>query len=351
MHLLFITETMTFAQFRHNFLANEYHLSRYKNATFSALVVALCIAISHALEMGIMAGAFIIGAQSVTGINRQGAFRIRFGIASKTAVILSLSAVLGAAAGSSLALSIIAGIILAFSFAWWRQMFPFNWPDVVIPSAVLFFMSYVDPAIPHTAAGAALGWICEVGLGIVIYIKRYVQHVGRLTPLTEQVTPPQKEDVVIWGLKKYLWTYAVELSALLTLSFVFIRYTHFPHGYWLPLTIIIVLKVGRHGTLRRVTERTLGTLAGCVLGGLILYLQLPLIVNYATMVICIFVWLCFLRYQYAVGTIFITTFVLLLLGSYLPFSIELAVERAAFTVAAGILTLLSSLIFLGKERR
>jgi uncharacterized membrane protein YccC len=68
------------------------------------------------------------------------------------------------------------------------------------------------------------------------------------------------------------------------------------------------------------------------------------------MTICIFVWLCFLRSNYALGTVFITTFVLLLLGTGTSFSLDIVAERIVFTVMGGILTLLSSFIFLKKER-
>ncbi len=345
---------MTVRQFFRQFLDNEYFLSRYKNAFFSAIVVAVCLVVAHVYDMGLAAGAFIIGAQSVTGINRQGPFRIRLSIAAKTAVILSFSALLGSVTGRlPLVPQIISGVVLAFSFGWWRQLFPLNWPDITIPAAVLFFMSYADPTVEITATGAAFGLACEFILGGIIYLKRYALGV-LLLPDKQEVFPnhsDEKEETLL-GLKRYLFLYSAELSVLLAIGLVFIRYSGFAHAYWLPLTMIIVLKVGRHGTYRRVVERTLGTLAGCVLAGVLLYCHINEWVDSAVMVACIFAWLCFLRYQYAVGTIFITTFVLLLLSDNTsPFSFDLVAERVAFTVVAGVLTLVSSRFFLPKGRR
>lgn len=347
---------MSISQFGRNFIENEYHLSRYKNAAFSAIVVAICLLITYftywSFFSGALAGAFIVGAQSVSAINRQGAFRIRLSIAMKTTLILPLSALLGVIAGTySLGVVIVVGIILAFSFGWWRQLFPVNWPDIVIPSAVLFFMSYAEPAVYQTLAGAVFGLFCELVLGIIIYCKKYLLHSQQPKPEKVLEPPvPLKNDKTVLGMKSYLLIYSIQLSLLLTIGFLLVQYTSYPHAYWMPLTCVMILKVGRHSTLRRVIERTLGTLAGCLFGSVILYQHLSPLLNMLVMIICIFVWLCFLRSNYALGTVFITTFVLLLLGTGIPFSLDIVAERIVFTVMGGILTLLSSFIFLKRER-
>ncbi len=338
--------------YRRIFLNTEYHLSTRENAAFSAITVALCILFSHSWLAGAQAAAFITGAQSVTGINRQGSFRIRLGIAGKTAILLSLAACLGAlAAHPFIGFGIVTGIILAFSFGWCRQLFPLNWPDVIIPSAVLFFMSYACNSILPTAIGAALGFACELLLGLIMFIKkRYFPKKDFVAEKEVFPTPPASPDKYIAGLKSYLFLYSIELSLLLTIGFIFMHYAPYPHAYWMPLTCVMVLKVGRRGTLRRVIERTAGTLVGCLLGSFLLYLQLNIWLNSAAMVISIFIWLCFLRKRYEVGTIFINTFVLLSLGSAMPFSPVIAAERMVFTVIAGILVLGSSFLFLQRER-
>ncbi len=114
--------------------------------------------------------------------------------------------------------------------------------------------------------------------------------------LAAACTPPDVPDKTILGLKEYLFVYSIELSLLLIAGFFIIRYkiADYPHIYWIPLTAIIVLKVGRRETLKRVTERTLGTLAGCVLGSTILYLQLGFIVESVAMIICIYLFIYYL---------------------------------------------------------
>ncbi len=343
---------MDILSFRQKFLTTEYHLSTYENAAFSAITVALCLLISHSWLSGLAAAAFITGAQSVTGINRQGSFRIRLGIAGKTTIILSMASVLGSvAAAPYLMVAIITGIVMAFCFGWCRQVFPLNWPDVIIPASVLFYINFAESNIEVTTIGAILGFVCELLLGMGMFIRKQYFPKKDFVPEKEVFpTPPAEPDTYICGLKSYLFLYAIELSLLLAVGFLLIRYTDYPHAYWMPLTCVMVLKVGRHGTMRRVLERTIGTLVGCLLGGVLLYLELGFWFDALGMVVCTFVWLCFLRRRYEIGTIFINIFVLLSMGGAMPFSPEIILERMIFTVIAGVLVLCSSLLFLSRKR-
>ncbi len=343
-------QEMTYRQFKSDFLKNEYFLSRHKNASFSATTVAICVFISYWFNLGILSGALIIGAQSVTGINRQGAFRIRLNIAWKAAFVLSFSALLGFIGSQHFLLSLLVAVILAFVFGWCRQMFPLNWPDIIIPSGVLFFLNYTHPMVLVTTYGAIIGLVFEILLGIFIYLKRYYRHKISIAPISEKPPLQDESDKSILGLKEYLFVYSVELALLLITGFFIMQYTTYPHAYWMPLTAIIVLKVGRKTTLKRVLERTLGTLAGCLLGTFLLYLQVNLLIEAIAMVTCIYFFIYYLKYNYALGSVFITTFVLLLLNDKTDGSSMIIVERMIFTVLGGVLAMIISLIFLKKER-
>jgi hypothetical protein len=346
---------MTLRQFIHDFLENEYFLSRHKNSIFSALTVGLCIVAAYGFDLGLFSAGLIIGAQSITGINRQGAFRIRLTLSFKAFFVLSAAALLGAVAGSGLfVLSLLASVVLAFLLGWCRQMFPLNWPDIIIPSGVIFFLNFTTPMVWMTACGALGGFALEILLGVAVYLKRYYQHKMIFAPAPEKFPPaPDVPDKTILGLKEYLVVYSIELSLLLIVGFFIIRYciADYPHIYWIPLTAIIVLKVGRRATLRRVRERTLGTLAGCVIGSVILYLNLGFVVEAVAMVACIYLFIYYLKHDYTLGSIFITTFILLLLHDSDVSNAKLMLaERMIFTLLGGVLATLVSVAFLKKER-
>ncbi|MDR2906947.1 MAG: FUSC family protein [Bacteroidales bacterium] len=341
--------------FTHNFLENEYFLSRHKNSFFSALTVGLCIIAACWFELGFLASGLIIGAQSITGINRQGAFRIRLRLSFMAVFVLSGAAVLGAVAAMGyFPFALLSAVLFAFLLGCCRQWFPLNWPDIVIPSGVIFFLNYTTPMVWMTFGGAVAGFGLELLLGLAVYIKRYNNHKMIFAPTPEKLPlPPDVPDKTILGLKEYLFTYSLELSLVLIAGFFIIRYkiADYPHIYWIPLTAIIVLKVGRRATLKRVFERTAGTLAGCLLGSGILYLQMGFIVESVAMVACIYLFIYYLKNNYMVAAVFITTFILLLLHEgNLPTSFLMTGERLIFTLMGGILATLVSLIFLKKER-
>jgi hypothetical protein len=345
----------TLQQFIHNFLENEYFLSRHKNAIFSALTVGLCVIVAFGFELGFLASGLIIGAQSITGINRQGAFRIRLSLSFKAVFVLSAAALLGAFAASGyFTFSLLAAVMFAFLLGYCRQWFPLNWPDIIIPSGVIFFLNYTTPMVWMTFCGAVGGFALELLLGFAVYIKRYSKDKMLFAPAPEKFPPPPEvPDKAIFGLKEYLFVYSIELSLLLIAGFFIIRYkiAEYPHIYWIPLTAIIVLKVGRRATLKRVLERTSGTLAGCLLGSSILYLQLGFVVEAVAMVACIYLFIYYLKHNYTIASIFITAFILLLLSdNNLDNLFLMTGERLIFTLLGGILATIISLIFLQKER-
>ncbi len=342
---------MTIRQFKHDFLENEYFLSPHKNALFSAINVALCIAAAYHFELGICAGGLIIGAQSITGINRQGPFRIRLGLAWKGALVLSFVALIGFFAGQNFLFSLGLAVVLAFCFGWCRQIFPLNWPDIIIPSGVLFYMNYTTPMVGYTLLGTIIGLSLELILGLIIYMKRYLTHKIITAPSAEKLpSPPDKPDKKILGLNEYLFIYSIELSIILIAGFLIMRNTAYPHAYWMPLTAIIVLKVGRRTTLKRVGERTLGTLAGCLLGSILIYLAPTPFIKSLLMVSCIYFWVRIFQKNYSAGTVFITTFVLLLLNEGPTDVYTIVFERGIFTILGGVIAIAVSLAFLRKER-
>ncbi len=117
------------------------------------------------------------------------------------------------------------------------------------------------------------------------------------------------------------------------------------HGYWLPLTLLVVLQPDYGSTRSRAAQRLVGTLAGSVLASVVLWLRLPLPVLMGATALCAFGFGFFLRRSYAVAVIFITLFVIVLTESLGPATMELTIERFGDTLAGGLLALLAALLF------
>lgn len=121
------------------------------------------------------------------------------------------------------------------------------------------------------------------------------------------------------------------------------KYLHLPHGYWLPLTMVIVLQPDYGSTRQRAAQRVLGTLAGSIAGSAFLWLDVPLAVITATTAATMFFFAFFLKRRYAVAVFFITLAVVLLTEAHEPVSLSFAVERLVTTLAGGTLAILAAL--------
>jgi uncharacterized membrane protein YccC len=118
-----------------------------------------------------------------------------------------------------------------------------------------------------------------------------------------------------------------------------------PNGYWLPLTMVIVLQPDYGSTRQRAAQRVLGTLAGSVFASLLLWWRPPFALLTATTALTIFFFGFFLKRQYAVAVFFITLAVVLLTESRSPVGVSFTIERLASTLLGGALALLAALFF------
>jgi uncharacterized membrane protein YgaE (UPF0421/DUF939 family) len=83
------------------------------------------------------------------------------------------------------------------------------------------------------------------------------------------------------------------------------------HGYWIPFTAIVVSQPYVGATLKKGLERSIGTIAGIIIGSGILLLPFPVLARFVLVFFSSIFLIYFLRRQYSVATFFIT---LMLIG-------------------------------------
>ena len=118
-----------------------------------------------------------------------------------------------------------------------------------------------------------------------------------------------------------------------------------PHSYWLPFTLVVVLQPDYGSTRRRAAQRLGGTLAGSILGSLMLWAHPPLAALMVITAAMTFFFGFFVKRNYGVAVIFVTLFIVLLTEANGPATIALTVERLATTTAGGLLALLAAQVF------
>ena len=148
-----------------------------------------------------------------------------------------------------------------------------------------------------------------------------------------------------WHVDPALLRYTARITVLSLLGVWAMKVLDLRHGYWLPLTLMVVLQPDYGSTRSRAAQRLLGTLVGSIVASLVLWLNLPFPVLMAATALSAFGFGFYLRRNYWVAVIFITLFVVVLTESLGPATFELTVERVGDTLAGGLLALLAAVAF------
>lgn len=124
-----------------------------------------------------------------------------------------------------------------------------------------------------------------------------------------------------------------------------------PHGYWIVLTIIIIMKPAFSLTKQRNNARLVGTLIGCAIAFLLLYLTNDSDILLIALVVSLITGFSFILLNYLIASVFNTVTVLILLHFFLPSSFDLASERAIDTVVGSLIALVCSYVLPWWEAR
>ncbi|MCJ7757670.1 MAG: YccS family putative transporter, partial [Gillisia sp.] len=103
--------------------------------------------------------------------------------------------------------------------------------------------------------------------------------------------------------------HALRLSISFLIGYAIYKYFHIEKGEWVVLTILFVLQPSYSETRKRLLQRTLGTLAGVVIGILVIKL-FSFSGQIALMITSAYLFLFWMKRKYSIGVIFITIFVL-----------------------------------------
>jgi len=139
--------------------------------------------------------------------------------------------------------------------------------------------------------------------------------------------------------------FAARLTMLQVLGVIIARVWHLPHGYWLGLTIIIVIQPDFGATRQRAAQRALGTFFGGLLGSALVWLPMPDAAKFALMAAFLFVFICCLRHNYGIAVFFLTPQVVLLTEMSQAVSWQFTLERVLSTAGGALLAIIAALLF------
>ncbi|PBQ32574.1 hypothetical protein CNR22_12595 [Sphingobacteriaceae bacterium] len=139
--------------------------------------------------------------------------------------------------------------------------------------------------------------------------------------------------------------YALRVSIGLCIAVFIFKFFHIDHGYWIALTMIIVIQPYYGATRKKGTERIIGTLAGVILGGLIMLLPLPHEAFVILLVFVSFFVAYFLRNNYKVGVFFVTIMMVVLMQISQRGSLELIGWRIISTLVGAVMAVIAGYAF------
>lgn len=135
--------------------------------------------------------------------------------------------------------------------------------------------------------------------------------------------------------------YAIRMGIILAVAAEIYRRIHLASGYWIPMTALLVLKQDFRQTASRSLARVGGTMVGALCATLLAVFLHPSPVMLAVLVV-FFVWWCYstLNVNYALFTMFLTSYIVFLLALNNIPEAALIHRRTLCTLAGGGLAVL-----------
>ncbi|HVU98869.1 MAG TPA: FUSC family membrane protein [Puia sp.] len=144
-----------------------------------------------------------------------------------------------------------------------------------------------------------------------------------------------------------IFRHAVRVSIATLAGYIISGFLPFGHGYWILLTIIVIMKPVYSLTKQRNVQRLLGTLGGAFVGLLILYFIKDTTVLFLLMFGFMIMTYVFLRTNYLIAVIMTTPYVLLLFHLLYPTDFRtILADRVIDTVIGSGISFVASLLII-----
>jgi uncharacterized membrane protein (TIGR01666 family) len=146
--------------------------------------------------------------------------------------------------------------------------------------------------------------------------------------------------------KSNTFRHALRVAAATTTGFLISEFFPFGHGYWIMLTIIVILKPAYSITKSRNRDRLLGTLIGAAIGVLILLIVKDKHLMIGFMIVLMVLAYSFMRTRYLLFVTLMTPYILVLLYILNPLHFkDLILDRVIDTAIGSVIALLANLLF------
>ncbi|MEJ5961788.1 FUSC family membrane protein [Pedobacter immunditicola] len=163
---------------------------------------------------------------------------------------------------------------------------------------------------------------------------------------TEKFITRQKIDIKLLlenlTFKSSTFRHALRVAIVMLLGFVISKVLPFSHSYWILLTILVISKPGFSLTKQRNYERIIGTIAGAIIGLVVITYIPDKNVLFVILLVCMVLCYSFQRKNYVVSVLFMTPYVIILFNFLGMGDIAVVSERIIDTLIGSFLAFLAS---------
>lgn len=146
------------------------------------------------------------------------------------------------------------------------------------------------------------------------------------------------------NVKSNIFRHALRVSLALLVGYIASLFFKVDHGYWILLTIVVILKPAYALSKRRNTDRLIGTLIGITIGLLLLYFIKNDTLLLILMVLLMTSSFMFLRTNYFMSVLLMTPYLLIVFHFLFPGNLsELMLERLVDTAIGSVIAFFASL--------
>lgn len=144
--------------------------------------------------------------------------------------------------------------------------------------------------------------------------------------------------------RSVIFRHALRVSVVAALGTAAIQLWQIPHGFWLPMTSLIILQPDYGGTLNRAFQRTVGTAAGAALAGALIETLRGTMALEAAIACLLFLTFLLIRRRYGIAITFLTPLIILLLNLRGSSSWSDLEFRVGDTLAGAVLAILGGFV-------
>lgn len=151
---------------------------------------------------------------------------------------------------------------------------------------------------------------------------------------------------LLFNLDSHTTRYAVRTAVAAGIAMFLDKIFDLERGYWLPLTVIIIMQPYFSATLRKALDRLIGTIAGGIAGGLVLRIPGELHIKELMLFLSAVAMVHFFRTRYRVSAFFITLNLVLLFSVSHELNKGIIFWRAGLTLAGAVIAVLTGFALL-----